>query len=429
MTLGGRLAPDARDVRHSRLIVIWGHNPASTSPHFMPFMREAQRDGAYVVVIDPRRSTTARSADEHLRPRPATDGALALGLMHVLFAEGLHDEAWLRQHSVGWEDLRQRVKEYPPRASRRDHRYSGGADRGSGSPLWHDQTGPAEVCRRHPAAWQRRSDVSRARLACRRSSGQIGVRGGGLYYSTSDYVSWRGEALSHRSECPPEPRRINMNRLGAALTGEVTDPPIMSLYVFAANPVGASPKCRPHRRGDAARRPLHRRPRAVHDRYRAAGGHRAPGDDPVGAGRSAQALRAAASAVQPRRHRPAGGSEEQLGRQPPPGDARWATTNRGSTTSRRRCCARSWTPPGRRTRLWTGSPWSGCRLKGPWRTRSRTTTRCRSPMATSRRRRARSSCAARPSPRLVSIRCLTTSRPPSSWPGWRPTKLGSRRWC
>ncbi len=80
----------------------------------MPFLREAQRDGAYVVVIDPRRTTTARSADEHLRPRPATDGALALGLMHVLFAEGLHDEAWLRQHSVGWEELRERAKEYPP---------------------------------------------------------------------------------------------------------------------------------------------------------------------------------------------------------------------------------------------------------------------------------------------------------------------------
>jgi anaerobic selenocysteine-containing dehydrogenase len=71
--------------------------------------------------------------------------------------------------------------------------------------------------------------------------GQIGVRGGGLYYSTSGYVRWDGEAVSHRSECPPEPRSFNMNRLGAALTGEVADPPIMSLYVFAANPVGASP--------------------------------------------------------------------------------------------------------------------------------------------------------------------------------------------
>ena len=108
LTVGARLAPDARDTKHSRLILIWGHNPASTAPHFMPFLREAQRAGAYVVVIDPRRSITARSADEHLRPRPATDGALALGLMHVLFRDGLHDEAWLRANSIGWEALRDR---------------------------------------------------------------------------------------------------------------------------------------------------------------------------------------------------------------------------------------------------------------------------------------------------------------------------------
>src|SRR5215213_8454899 len=240
LTLGGRLAPDARDVRHSRLIVIWGHNPASTSPHFMPFMRDAQRDGAYVVVIDPRRSTTARSADEHLRPRPATDGALALGLMHVLFAEGLHDEAWLRQHSVGWEDLRQRVKEYPPQ---RVATITGiPAEEIVALARRYGTTKPAllkfaDGIQRHGNGGQ----TCRTLASLPAVVGQIGVRGGGLYYSTSDYVSWQGEALSHRTECPPEPRRINMNRLGAALTGEVSDPPVMSLYVFAANPVSASP--------------------------------------------------------------------------------------------------------------------------------------------------------------------------------------------
>src|SRR5215210_6101598 len=229
MTLGGRLAPDARDVRHSRLIVIWGHNPASTSPHFMPFLRDAQRDGAYVVVIDLRRSTTARSADEHLRPRPATDGALALGLMHVLFAEGLHDEPWLRANSLGWEDLRDRAAAYPP-------------ERVAAITRLYGTTKPAllkfaDGVQRHGNGGQ----TARALASLPAVVGQIGVRGGGLYYSTSDYVSWQGEALSHRSECPPEPRRINMNRLGAALTGEVSDPPVISLFVFAANPVSASP--------------------------------------------------------------------------------------------------------------------------------------------------------------------------------------------
>src|SRR5260370_276147 len=101
-TYGARLAPAPADVLHSRLVLIWGHNPASTGPHFMPQLREAQRRGVYVVVIDPRRTLTACSADLHLQPRPATDGALALRLIHVLFAEGLHDEDRLDAHTVCW---------------------------------------------------------------------------------------------------------------------------------------------------------------------------------------------------------------------------------------------------------------------------------------------------------------------------------------
>jgi anaerobic selenocysteine-containing dehydrogenase len=71
--------------------------------------------------------------------------------------------------------------------------------------------------------------------------GQIGVRGGGLFYSMSGYVPWGDEAVGYVSQSPPVPRIVNMNRLGAALTGEVSDPPIASLYVFAANPVTSSP--------------------------------------------------------------------------------------------------------------------------------------------------------------------------------------------
>jgi anaerobic selenocysteine-containing dehydrogenase len=240
LTLGARMSPDPRDVRHSRLIVIWGHNPASTSPHFMPFLREAQRAGAYVVVIDPRRTTTARSADEHLQPHPATDGALALGLMHVLFTEGLHDQAWLREHSIGWEDLRQRAMGYPPQRVAAI----------TGIPAEHivalarrfGTTKPAVLkfadgVQRHGNGGQ----TSRA-LACLPAVvGQLGGRGGGLIYSASESVSWDRAAVAHRAECPPRPRTINMNRLGAALTGEATDPPVMSLYVFAANPAAATP--------------------------------------------------------------------------------------------------------------------------------------------------------------------------------------------
>jgi anaerobic selenocysteine-containing dehydrogenase len=210
-TLGARMAPDPAEVRHSRLILLWGHNPASTQPHFMPLLREAQRNGAYVVVIDPHRSITARSADEHIQPRPATDAALALGLMHVLFRDGLHDEAWLAANTVGWEDLRERALAYPPE---RVAAITGVPVEMIESLAYrYGTTKPAllkfaDGVQRHGNGGQ----TSRALLCLPAVVGQIGVRGGGLAYSTSDYVRWDAEALGHARECPPTPRVVNAIR-------------------------------------------------------------------------------------------------------------------------------------------------------------------------------------------------------------------------
>ena len=243
MTVGARLAPDPSDIPHARLILIWGHNPSSTSPHIVPFVRQAQRNGAYVVVIDPRRTLTARAADEHLQPNPGTDGALALGIMQVLFAEGLHDRAWLDAHALGWQDLRARASAFPP------ERVSAitGLEPAAIVALArrYGTTQPAllkfaDGVQRHANGGQ----TARALTCLPAIVGQYGVRGGGLFYSTSDYVSWDSEAVGHASDCPPVPRIVNMNRLGAALTGEVTGPPIQSLYVFCANPAASTPNSR-----------------------------------------------------------------------------------------------------------------------------------------------------------------------------------------
>ncbi len=239
-TVGARWAPDSADVLHSRLILLWGHNPATTSPHFMPLLRQAQTNGAYVVVIDPRRTITARSADEHIQPYPATDGALALGIMHILFSEGLADEAWLEANTIGWRELRARAAEYPPE---RASAITGvPAETMIALARRYGTTRPAllkfnDGVQRHGNGGQ----TSRA-LACLPAIvGQFGVRGGGLFYSMSGYVRWNSKAMGHVSECPPTPRTVNMNRLGAALTGEINDPPIQSLYVFCANPVTSAP--------------------------------------------------------------------------------------------------------------------------------------------------------------------------------------------
>jgi len=248
LTYGGRMAPAMEDVLESRLIIIWGHNPASTSPHFMPFLRQAQRRGCRVVVIDPRRTTTARSADLHLQPHPGTDAALALGLMQVIFSEHLYDEPWLEEHAAGWWDLRDRAEAFPPERVARIT----GVDAGFIVDL------AREYATTKPAMLKTSDGINRhgnggqtmRALACLPAvAGQVGLRGGGLFYSTSDYIRWDGEAVGHASECPPVPRIVNMNRIGAALTGEATDPPIKSLYVFNANPAASSPNQNLIRRG------------------------------------------------------------------------------------------------------------------------------------------------------------------------------------
>lgn len=241
LTLGGRLAPPPQMLSESKLILIWGSNPASTAPHVMPFLREAQHSGTKVIVIDPIRTLTARSANQHIQPFPGTDAALALGMMYVMIHEDLHKPDWLATYAIGWEGLRKRVMEFPPE---RAAQITGLA-----------QETIIELAREYatatPALLRISDGINRhtnggqttRTLACLPAvTGQYGLRGGGLMYSTSDWVGWDSEMVGHAHDpaCPPPARTINMNRLGAALTGEA-DPPIYSLYVYNANPVASTP--------------------------------------------------------------------------------------------------------------------------------------------------------------------------------------------
>lgn len=241
LTIGGRLAPPPQTITQSKLILIWGSNPASTAPHLMPFLREAQRAGSKIIVIDPIRTLTARSANQHIQPFPGTDAALALGMMHVMVSEGLHSPDWLAEHTVGWEALLARIMEFPP--ARAAHITGLAEETIIDLARAYATTRPAllrvtDGINRHTNGGQ-----TVRTLACLPAlTGQYGVAGGGLMYSTSDWLRWERGALAHEHEavCPPAPRAINMNRLGAALTGEA-NPPIYSLYVYNANPVASSP--------------------------------------------------------------------------------------------------------------------------------------------------------------------------------------------
>jgi anaerobic selenocysteine-containing dehydrogenase len=239
-TLGVRRSPPYEHVTHSRLIIIWGHNPVSTAPHFMPFLRRAQRNGCRLVAIDPRRTRTAAGADWHIAPRPGTDGALALGMAHVIVKEGLHDEAWLAAHANGWPAVRDRLEEYlPSRAAA-----ISGLPEGDIVELARLYAGTRPGMIKIADGLQRNlngGQTVRAICALPAVTGQYGTLGGGLSYSTSGTLSWNSAAINHWAECPPPARKVNMNRLGAALLGEVDDPPVKSLYVFGSNPAAIAP--------------------------------------------------------------------------------------------------------------------------------------------------------------------------------------------
>jgi anaerobic selenocysteine-containing dehydrogenase len=240
LTLGARHSQSYEQVLESKLVIIWGHNPVSTAPHFMPFLRQAQRNGTRLVVIDPRRTRTAKGADWHLAPLPGTDAALALGLAHEIVAKGWHDEGWLAEHTVGWPQLKARLAAYPP----------GRVSAVTGIPVEDIQRLAELYAATRPGLIKIADGINRnfnggqsVRAVCALPAltGQYGRKGGGLSYSSRGYLQWDSEAVHKWSACPPPGRMVNMNRLGEALLGEANNPPIKSLYVFGANPVTSSP--------------------------------------------------------------------------------------------------------------------------------------------------------------------------------------------
>src|SRR3954469_18729043 len=113
-TLGGSVGMDPERFDEAKLIILWGANPVVSNLHLWSRVQEAKRRGATVVAIDPYRSLSAEKCTRHLALLPGTDGALALGMMHVLIAEDFIDREYIDNHTVGFSELAERVKRYTP---------------------------------------------------------------------------------------------------------------------------------------------------------------------------------------------------------------------------------------------------------------------------------------------------------------------------
>src|SRR5690242_12715914 len=114
MTVGANIGADPEGIPRSDLVLLWGTNTLTANPHLWPFVLSAREHGAKVIAIDPIRTRTAAQCDDWIGIRPGTDAALALGMMHVVLERGLEDREFIDAHTLGFGQLRERVREYPP---------------------------------------------------------------------------------------------------------------------------------------------------------------------------------------------------------------------------------------------------------------------------------------------------------------------------
>ena len=224
------------DYAHAKLIVIWGANPSASGIHLVPFVREAQRAGARLVVVDPRATPLARLADLHLAVRPGADVAVALAIHRHLFENGLADEAFLEAHATGAARLRERAREW---TVERAGAVAGLAPAAIASLAeMYATTSPAVIrCGWGLERNRNGGNATAAILALPAVAGKFGVRGGG--YTLSNSGSW-GLTKAWIGAEEPATRTVNMNHLGRMLT-EPVDPPVKVLFVYNCNPLATAP--------------------------------------------------------------------------------------------------------------------------------------------------------------------------------------------
>lgn len=236
-------------IRYANLIILWGTNTISTNQHLRPFLEEARRErGAKIICIDPVRTKTAEFADEHIAIKPGSDGALAFGIMKTLISEGLHDQAFIDAHTIGWDDLRSRIEQFSVSE----------ASQATGVPIEKITDLARRIASAKPCAIRTMQGVQRHAgggmtiRAIASISGMTGdwqYPGGGFVYSCGGYFKANFEALHRNDLRKGKPGRVLPVTRTAEALNELNDPPVKSLFVWSGNPLVSAPDTERIRKG------------------------------------------------------------------------------------------------------------------------------------------------------------------------------------
>ena len=238
-TLGGSVGMDPERFDESKLILLWGANPVVSNLHLWSRVQEAKRRGAKVIAIDPYLSLSAEKCTQHVALLPGTDGALALGMMHVLIAENLLDRDYIARHTLGFEQLAARVKQYTPEWAARtcglrvEEVVQLARDYGT--------TQPAAIRLNYGMQRHAGGGIAARTVACLPAlTGAWRDAAGGIVLTTADFYGFDHAALERPDLLGGrKPRVINHAAIGDALTS--ARPPVKAVIVYNNNPVAVCP--------------------------------------------------------------------------------------------------------------------------------------------------------------------------------------------
>ena len=239
-TLGGSVGMDPERFDEAKLIILWGANPVVSNLHLWSRVQAAKRRGAKVIAIDPYLSLSAEKCTQHVALLPGTDGALALGMMHVLIAENLLDRDYIERYTVGFEDLKERVlTDYPP--ARVSQICGLTTQEVVQLAREYGSVKPAAIRLNYGMQRHAGGGIAARTIACLPALvGAWRDAAGGIVLTTADFYGFDHPALERPDLLAGRrPRVINQSKLGDALLN--ARPEIKAIIVYNNNPVAVCP--------------------------------------------------------------------------------------------------------------------------------------------------------------------------------------------
>lgn len=232
---GGNKSHVSDDLLNSKTIIIWGRNPADTNIHLMKYLTKAKKNGAFIYLIDPIRTNTARIASEYIRIKPSTDSALALGIANYIIKENLIDEGFIRNHVKGYEEYKKYVDSFTLEYTEeitgvRKEKIKEIAEN-------YSKNKPASIIIGYGLQRYRNGGNNvRSIDALGALTGNIGTKGGGVNYSNKLIGEYIDGEVKKSSRYVKKQRKYSKTKLAKFIL-EAGDPPIKCLFITKANPM------------------------------------------------------------------------------------------------------------------------------------------------------------------------------------------------